>query len=378
MDVGDLRTLQADREIDTDLCIIGSGPAGLTIAGEFIGSGLRTLIVESGGLTEAPETHALNEVESVGAARVTDQTLVRNRRFGGTSHSWTGRCAPFDEVDFCAREWVPYSGWPLTRASLDPFLARACAYIGIAPSRYDTGLWALSGRSPPKPDVDESRLKHCFWQYSVDAASALDYMRFGPAFLAKSAADARVLLNATVTQLQTNDPGSALETVEATAPNGRRVVIRARAVVLCAGGIENARILLYSNRRAAAGVGNHNDLVGRFLMDHPRCTLGEFKPNAGAALRDRYGLFRVGGKGGHFFVQGGGAQLAIAGTLAVAELCCVAHGTSRPGRSVGGGETACIGAGAIDWTRCMVRGVAARAGDARVARPRGARPRPAA
>jgi choline dehydrogenase-like flavoprotein len=36
------------------------------------------------------------------------------------------------------------------------------------------------------------------------------------------------------------------------------------------GGIENARILLYSNGIMSNGVGNFYDTVGRFLMDHPR------------------------------------------------------------------------------------------------------------
>ena len=95
-----------------DVCIIGTGPAGITIARELSGTPLRVTILESGGAERQEETDALNEIESVGWPRVMDQWLVRNRIVGGTSSTWDGRCAPFDEIDLQFRDWVPYSGWP--------------------------------------------------------------------------------------------------------------------------------------------------------------------------------------------------------------------------------------------------------------------------
>ena len=80
-----------------DICIIGTGPAGATIARELSNTPLRVTILESGGTERQEETDALNEIESVGWPRVMDQWLVRNRIVGGTSNTWSGRCAPFDE-----------------------------------------------------------------------------------------------------------------------------------------------------------------------------------------------------------------------------------------------------------------------------------------
>src|SRR5215472_3581398 len=108
MPVEDLR-FEHTRAIDTELCIIGSGPAGLTIASEFVGTPVRVLVLESGGLVEESESDAQSEIESVGAPRVTEQKLVRNRIFGGSSHTWSGKCAPLDDIDFEARPWVPFS-----------------------------------------------------------------------------------------------------------------------------------------------------------------------------------------------------------------------------------------------------------------------------
>jgi choline dehydrogenase-like flavoprotein len=305
MEVEDLCNLQDGLELHTELCIVGSGPAGLTIASEFIGTEIQTLVLESGGMATDPVTDRLSEVESVGQPRIMEQHLVRNRVFGGTSHSWTGRCAPLDEIDFAARPWVPFSGWPMTRRDIDPFIDRASGYLGIGPSTYDERLSETEGCPIPPSKIDRSLLRHCFWQFSSDVRRPLDYMRFGPAFLQKTADNVRVLLRATVSQIMTNPNGSQVLGLEVSTPSGKRITIRPRAVVLCAGGIENARILLYSDRVFRPGVGNHHGMVGRFLMDHPRCTLAEFQPNDTSEVRNYYGLFRLGKTGvRNAFVQG--------------------------------------------------------------------------
>jgi flavin-dependent dehydrogenase len=84
----DARTLPTDQVIQTEVCIIGSGPAGLTLAHEFAGQNFRVCLLESGGL-ELPDagTASLSEVETVGDFK---QVLPdgRNRRFGGNSSYW--------------------------------------------------------------------------------------------------------------------------------------------------------------------------------------------------------------------------------------------------------------------------------------------------
>jgi nucleoside-diphosphate-sugar epimerase len=80
----------------------------------------------------------------------------------------------------------------------------------------------------------------------------------------------RLLLHATVTHLNTDSDGSRIGSLEIACTPEKRATVKARAFVLCAGGVENARILLYSNRVTPAGIGNDHDLVGRYFMDHPR------------------------------------------------------------------------------------------------------------
>ncbi|MGH2520547.1 MAG: FAD-dependent oxidoreductase, partial [Chloroflexota bacterium] len=42
--------LAADTELQADVCIVGGGPAGLTIARELAGGNLSICLLESGGL----------------------------------------------------------------------------------------------------------------------------------------------------------------------------------------------------------------------------------------------------------------------------------------------------------------------------------------
>jgi choline dehydrogenase-like flavoprotein len=308
MTVDDLRLFETGRVIDTDLCIVGSGPAGLTIAGEFAGTRVSVLILESGGLQEEAAADALNEIENVGAPRDMRPGKTHNRIVGGTSHSWAGRCAPLDDVDFKVRTWVPHSGWPITRTELDPYFDRAAPYLGIAPQGYDGRLW----HRPGEPDIDTSVLRPCFWQYSQDASNASEPMRFGRRFLRSTSPNIRILHHATVQRIRINEAGTHLDSVLVGSLEGKTATVRPKMLVLCTGGIETARLLLCSNDMMPAGVGNANGLVGRFLMDHPRCPVAEFDVRFVGRILDRLGRHRLSREAGRpIYIHG----LALSPTL---------------------------------------------------------------
>jgi len=320
--VFDLDRLPPDTELTTEVCIVGSGPAGATLAAELAGSALRVLVVESGGREPEAAVAALNEVENVGAARVANQDLMRTRVLGGTSRIWTGRCGELDEIDYVDRPWVAHSGWPLAGDELRPFLDRARAYLGLGPNVYDERLWALLGRRPPRPALPESRLVPRFWQFSRGATNPAGPTRFGADVLPQAAGvdaaagepetpggsgNVNVLLHATVTHIDTDDTGSVVRGVEVASTSGRRATIRAAVVVLAAGGIENARLMLASNRVVPQEVGNRNDLVGRFLMDHPGSVIASVDPASARRLRDRFGRYWLDGpEGRQVYVHGVG------------------------------------------------------------------------
>jgi choline dehydrogenase-like flavoprotein len=287
----DLRQMDENSLIETDLCIVGSGPAGMSIAHEFAATDVEVLVLESGGVETDAATQTLCEFENTGARRHLDPAQTRVRIFGGTSHVWTGRCAPFDAMDFEERSWVAYSGWPFTRADIDSYLERAGVYLGLGPHCYDETLWRQFKVPKPRPPLDGRFLAPIFWQFSKRATaprSAVDFARDLPF---PRCDNVNVILHSNLTQITTASDGSRIDTVEISTLENKRSRVRARAVVLACGGIENARLLLASNRIMPHGVGNEHDLVGRFLMDHPLCVLGHFDTKDSAPVRDRFGHY---------------------------------------------------------------------------------------
>jgi choline dehydrogenase-like flavoprotein/predicted dehydrogenase len=311
MKVFDLCHLEDCSPIETDLCIVGTGPAGLSIANEFKGTNVRVLLLESGGLDEEPDTQALNEIQSVGAPGVSRFRLYeglgargRNRILGGSSHTWAGRCAPFSPIDFEKRPWISYSGWPLNPAELEPYLRKAGKILGLGPDCYDDRLWEYFKVRQPIPSLDSELLEPMFWQFSKSTQDRQP-LRFGRDFVDSKPDNIQILLHANVLHVNTSSAGDSFESVDIGSLSGKRAEVKGKAIVLCCGGIENARLLLASNRLLPQGIGNQNDLVGRFLMDHTECEIANLNPSDADLILSRFGFYYLGDHHGrHLFLHG--------------------------------------------------------------------------
>lgn len=306
MPIHDFRKLDRDAHLQADLCIVGSGPAAWTICDELRDSGLSVLVLESGAARESDgsaddlEAAALNETVDVG------QPLFngRRRRLGGTTEvgGWANRTTPFDPIDYEARPWVDHSGWPIGAATIAPYLARASAQLGAGTAPPATPLLP---RGKSWPAFDTGQIAPVTWVFGQSDEGRV--MRYALQFRRTHQPHVRLLVHATVTQILTNGPGTLVEGVEIRSTDGRCATVSARAVVLAAGGIENPRLLLCSNRIVAAGLGNGHGLVGRFLMDHPRDLdmAVTFDLADAGRLRAMFGPFRIDRGQGRRFVANG-------------------------------------------------------------------------
>jgi choline dehydrogenase-like flavoprotein/predicted dehydrogenase len=306
MRIFDLDQLDDDSSLDADLCIVGSGPAGISIAAEFAKTHLNVLVLESGGVDDEPDTQALYKIESTGAPRILDQWNLRRRILGGSSHVWTGRCAPFDEIDFERRPWISHSGWPINRKDLSEHQRRAAGNLGLAARGYDESLWSLLEARSPATALDPQLLEPRFWQFSKSPTYQTQAAHFGvDLFKSGTAENVKALLHANLTHINVSPDGRRFESAEVTSLAGKRVIVRSKALVLCCGGIENARLLLASDRQMPAGVGNEHDKVGRFLMDHTSGAIGQFHPANAIATRSRFGHYWLDDENGrHVYLHG--------------------------------------------------------------------------
>ena len=288
----DFRREDAGASFETAVAVIGSGPAGLTIARELAAAGIDVILIESGGFDGDAATQALYDGDNAGVPHEAFDA-VRMRFFGGSSNCWGGGCIPFENHDFEKRDWIPHSGWPITRRDLDPFYERALPVCGTGPYLYDDSVWSRVGQTPT--DFDRERVRYCYWQLSAP-------LRFGEAYRAdaEKAPSLKVLLNANATRIALNADGSQVEAIEIKSLSGHTGSVRARHFVVACGGIENARLMLASNDRMPAGAGNGHDAVGRYFMEHPYSTAGlaiakptDFlptKPKSSNGLQFRFGL----------------------------------------------------------------------------------------
>ena len=257
-------------DVRCDLCIIGAGAAGITIAREFLNGIHRVCLLESGGLEYEAQIQDLYDGENTGLPYY-DLISSRLRYFGGTTNHWNGRCAPLDSIDFKKRSWVPYSGWPMSKQDLDPYYLRAQKICGLGEFVYDNRAWKQLNIDSPPPVFDENKVDLKFFQFSDPV------VRFGQVFRDElaGAKNIDIYLHATVTNIQTNREGNQVEHLKIASLDGSRTEVSAKLYVLACGGIENPRLLLLSNKVRPAGVGNSNDLVGRFFMEHPKGESGD-------------------------------------------------------------------------------------------------------
>ncbi|MBI2255268.1 MAG: GMC family oxidoreductase [Proteobacteria bacterium] len=261
----DGRQVPSGTVLETDIAIIGAGAAGITLARELIGDSRRVMLIESGGFDLDTDTQALYEGESQGVDYALD--AARLRYFGGSTNHWGGFCRPLAEIDFETRDWVPHSGWPLSRADLDPYYTRAQAVCQLgrdltAADFDDTAAWAKRGLGAPLPFADDAFVTR-FFIYSAP-------LRFGEAYRDEVGRAPNIVtyLNSNVLEIVPDAMARQVELLRIGTLGGHTFDIRPKICVLACGGIENARLLLLSSSVQPAGLGNGNDLVGRFFMEH--------------------------------------------------------------------------------------------------------------
>jgi choline dehydrogenase-like flavoprotein len=241
------------RTMKADVCVIGAGPAGITVTHDLVRAGASVVLADSGQLHEDPEAQELNRGVADGPILKGYWRYLLDGRWRGVQGAaagWgRGFCMPFQAVDFKLRPWITYSGWPLTPDEVAPYETRAAATFGFDPF------------APPQRDGALARISYQF---------PSDPLLFRAMF-AELASGARfdAALGATAVELAAR--GERVDHVRFACSDGDELRVHADAVVLAAGAIENARLLLLNEPKLPAG----SDATGRYFMEHPHLLAGE-------------------------------------------------------------------------------------------------------
>jgi choline dehydrogenase-like flavoprotein len=277
----DLNDLPEGTDLSVEVCVAGAGAAGVALARKLMNRGHDVCLLEAGGMDFEQATQDLCMGNNVGMEYY-ELDHSRLRFFGGTTNIWGGRCVPLDRIDFEKREWVPHSGWPITRDQLDPYYQIAHRSLELGEYDYSEAMWEKLNLK--RYDFDPTEVAHLFWRFD----SMKERFNNQQVDDLIEAQNARIVLHANVVQIEVNHSASEVQKLRLRNLAGKQATVRARHFILAAGAIENARLLLLSDQVEKSGVGNSRDQVGRYFMEHPHGRIAHIKTDDPAGVWAHY------------------------------------------------------------------------------------------
>jgi choline dehydrogenase-like flavoprotein len=272
----DARQSEVPGTLTTDVCIVGAGAAGMTLALQLAAAGVDVLLLESGGESIEAETQGLYAAEQAGT-RYFDLSACRLRFLGGTTNHWAGYCRENDPIDFAGRPELGVMGWPVGYRDVRPYVERAAQSLGL-----DMSGWAPEPMARRAGFGADTLIESQSKSLQTKIFQFAKRLRFREIYRdeLQRAPTLSPVLHANVTHIQLDETGKAVKHLTVRTLNQRQLRVRARTFVLAAHAVENARLMLASNDVQLAGVGNDTGHVGRHFMEHPVVESGFMFPSA--------------------------------------------------------------------------------------------------
>lgn len=265
----DARELENKAIIEADICIVGAGPAGISMALDWVGKKENIVLLESGGFEYDDAVQDAYKGENTGLPYYPLKS-TRLHYFGGTSNHWGGFCSRLDPIDFEARPWVADSGWPISLTDLEAFYPKAHELVELGPYQWSVDYWLENKPNFRQLFPDNNFLWDKIWKISPPT-------RFGKKYrdAIVSAPNIHLYTFANVTNIISSPEGQLVTEVEVRNLEGKSYTVKAKHFVLAGGAMQNARMLLAANTQQSRGLGNQYDVVGRYFMEHIEVRSGE-------------------------------------------------------------------------------------------------------
>lgn len=250
---------------ECDICIVGSGAAALALLAKLYDTRYQVVVLEAGGEDITTQNQEIYNVTAPYHA-FPGALEGRFRVFGGSTVKWGGQSLPLDPIDFVKRPWVPFSGWPISYHEVAKYYPEVDKFLQLEPLNYETDIYDLLQEK--KLDGTDD-LKFRFSKWSPKPNLREEYREK----MVKST-NVTLIQNASLVAINLSENYREIRNLSVSNFSHKKGTVRAKRYVLACGGIENARLLLASNRQFNTAIGNEFDVVGRFLQDHPNASIG--------------------------------------------------------------------------------------------------------
>ena len=245
-----------------DVCVIGGGVAGITLAIKLGQAGRRVLLIEAGDQNASARSQKYYRGENGDLENLPLQE-TRIRALGGSSHHWGGWCRMLDSYDFARSDFSPDGAWPINKSDIDLYFREATILLGVTESSgTDMDLAGADGNlqtirmyfSKPPANLGAKYLNDLRQSKNITLLLNAPYL--------SAAFDAN---KASINSIAVHDQRSA-----------SHLICRSRQFVFAMGAVENVRNLLLLNRRNGSRFGNVDGTLGRYYMQHLHQELGQF------------------------------------------------------------------------------------------------------
>ncbi|MCG8370346.1 MAG: GMC family oxidoreductase [Proteobacteria bacterium] len=304
---------------DANVVIVGSGVAGSLVASLLIDAGVSGItILEAGPDIVMKDPRSWFDVVTTGVAPYeslydsaadynsegANPWVITGSRIigrGGSTIHWGGWCPRFMPEDFALKSNTGLGiDWPYGYKDLEPYYNKAEAYLGVAGVEakgqrdWRSQPYPMAGPTLPltaKPIVTALADKGYIFgnmaiarntvahngQSQCITTGTCHYCPIGARFtgdqpLNRVAGEPNVklIVNAPATRLIMSDKQTVAAVEYRDMTTGNTHKLSATAVYLCAGAFETPKLLqLSTSEYWPAGIGNDNDLVGRYLVANP-------------------------------------------------------------------------------------------------------------
>ena len=139
MKIVDLSTDTTIKQINSEFCIVGSGPGGGVLAVELLKKGINVTLLEQGG--DYRNSDFSETVDKFNIEGDMDVSFGHSREVGGSSNLWAGRVSKLEERDLNRHS---SEGWPIEYSELEHFYDQALKILNLSNSFFVHLFFLLS------------------------------------------------------------------------------------------------------------------------------------------------------------------------------------------------------------------------------------------